>query len=124
MTDLTAAAVPPRLHSARTMTPAKSPWFGEDSRFRWWLIRLLNRLWFTCWADLVSWAMGSHDKALRMCFDQRPCRRDLGRLSSCYCGKVHLPDDQVHDCGWPVDSAGCGRFHESFERVDGTWRCR
>ena len=68
-----------------------------SDKMRWRLAHLLDRLPFTCWASLVSWAMRGHGYTLRRCVDQRDCRRDAaeGKFGDCYCGKISLPDQCI-----------------------------
>jgi hypothetical protein len=61
-------------------------------KFRWWFADLLNRLPWTCWANLVSWALGSKplydrhgDGDIRMDWI---CRTDFENCGACYCGKL------------------------------------
>jgi hypothetical protein len=53
-------------------------------RLRWWTARQLDRLPFTCWADLVGWAQGWH--SLRDVRQDRTCT--TAPTGRCYCGKV------------------------------------
>lgn len=60
---------------------------------RWKLARALNRLPFTCWASLVSWALGDrplvdlsgNEDDVRI---NSMCRNDADRCGRCYCGKI------------------------------------
>lgn len=60
---------------------------GTGARWRWAVARLLDRRKNTCWADLVSWALGSDGYQLP-CKQQSACRADMDRNDSCYCGKI------------------------------------
>ena len=59
---------------------------------RWKIADVLNRLSGTCWANIVSWALGSRPL---IAFDGEGdvrqdslCRRDAARCGRCYCGKI------------------------------------
>jgi hypothetical protein len=61
-------------------------------KLRWKFADLLNRLPRTCWANLVSWALGSKplidrhgDGDIRQDWI---CRKDAGANGRCYCGKI------------------------------------
>lgn len=61
-------------------------------RWRWRIAYALNRLPGTCWANLVSWALGSGplidrygDGDVRA---DSTCRRDAEACGRCYCGKL------------------------------------
>ena len=61
---------------------------------RWRLAYALNRLPFTCWAGLVSWALGSRPLYDHLNEDDvrinSMCRMDAAESSCgrCYCGKL------------------------------------
>lgn len=59
---------------------------------RWRFASALNRLPFTCWAGLVSWALGSRPLIDRQNEDDvrinSMCRRDANACGRCYCGKI------------------------------------
>lgn len=63
---------------------------------RWRIARILNCLPWTCWSELVLWAMdidGTNQRALRPCFAVGECKRDRDEpsLGVCYCGKFASP---------------------------------
>lgn len=70
-------------------------------RWRWRIAGLLNRLSSTCWASIVSWALGS-----RPMLDLSGNEEDVRRTSSCfepgqercYCGKFANPLERL---SWP-----------------------
>lgn len=59
---------------------------------RWKIAGALNRLPFTCWANLVSWTLGSRPLIDRANGDDMRidsmCRRDADACGRCYCGKI------------------------------------
>lgn len=63
-------------------------------KWRWRIAGALNRLPGTCWANLVSWALGS-----RRLFDrhneddvrQNSLCREASASGRCYCGKIAVP---------------------------------
>lgn len=57
------------------------------TRIRWWVAKQLDcRSRRTCWADLVSFALGDRRSPWQPI---RPeCRRDAAANGYCYCGKV------------------------------------
>jgi hypothetical protein len=65
-------------------------------KWRWRIAGWLNRLPRTCWANIVSWALGS-----RPMFDSSGNEDDIRRTSACfqlgdercYCGKYANPLD-------------------------------
>ena len=64
-------------------------------KLRWRIAGVLNRLPRTCWANLVSWALGStplysrhHDNDVRQDWI---CRKDAAASGRCYCGKIERP---------------------------------
>lgn len=60
------------------------------NRIRWRVAYSLNHLPGTCWANLVSWALGSRPLLSRDGDDARQdwmCRPTEG-CGACYCGKV------------------------------------
>ena len=61
------------------------------NKWRWDLAALINRMPGTCWANLVSWALGSRPMLdLRNGDDVRQdwmCASDAARNGRCYCGK-------------------------------------
>lgn len=59
------------------------------SRLRWRTAYALNRLPGLCWANLVSWALGS--APLRETPIDSVCRYDIARTGTCYCGKLRTP---------------------------------
>jgi hypothetical protein len=69
-----------------------------QNRLRWWAAWQLNRLPWTCWANLVSWALHSRPLVDRngdgdvrqdwMCRSDSACGR-------CYCGKIAVPTQAV-----------------------------
>lgn len=62
-----------------------------QNRVRWTVASWLNRLPWTCWTNLVSWAL--HSRPLFARFgdgdirQDRMCRYDLAN-GPCYCGKL------------------------------------
>jgi hypothetical protein len=56
------------------------------SRIRWRIAGWLDRLPFMCWANLVSWALGS--APLSDTRQDSICRSDMERCGICYCGKL------------------------------------
>lgn len=68
----------------------------EDSGpwWRWQVARLLDRLPGTCWASLVSWALGNRPNPWQPI--DWTCRDGLERSGSCYCGKLRTADFDRH----------------------------
>jgi hypothetical protein len=66
------------------------------NRWRWMVASWINRLPRTCWANLVSWALGSRPLLdLRDGDDARQdsiCRFDLSANGTCYCGKLRTSE--------------------------------
>lgn len=62
------------------------------NKWRWDVAHWLNKLPGTCWASLVSWALGNRRLLdLRNGDDVRVdslCRRDAQMCGSCYCGQI------------------------------------
>lgn len=63
-----------------------------QNRVRWTVAHNLNRLPWTCWANLVSWALHSRplvdrhgDGDIRQ---DSICRSDAANCGRCYCGKI------------------------------------
>lgn len=55
------------------------------SRLRWTIAHHLNKLPWTCWTRLVSWALDGGRQDVRQ---DSLCRRDAAECGRCYCGKV------------------------------------
>lgn len=59
---------------------------ARNSRARWKVAWLLDRLPGMCWANLVSWVL--YDERLRDTRQDWMCRQGVARCGTCYCGKV------------------------------------
>lgn len=69
-----------------------------QNRVRWGAAHHLNRLPWTCWARLVSWALHSRPLFSRDGDDVRQdsmCLKDVAPGCHCYCGKLTaVPNEQ------------------------------
>jgi hypothetical protein len=68
-----------------------------QNRVRWTVAHHLNHLPWTCWANLVSWAMHSRPLLSRDGDDMRQdwmCARDAADCGHCYCGKITAAEEQ------------------------------
>jgi hypothetical protein len=64
---------------------------NRRGRLRWWAAHRLNRLPWTCWVDLVDWALDGRARQLAAAVRpraQQSCRADRDTLGCCYCGKL------------------------------------
>jgi hypothetical protein len=84
---------------------------SRRERLRWRIACQLNRLPGQCWADLVSWALGS-------AYNRRPwqpvspgCVQGAAEQGRCYCGKLGA-DGKVAPV-WPQDHATDVTWHTS-----------
>lgn len=68
---------------------------GTGKRWRWWLIRQVDRLPGQCWADLVDFGLDRsiYPWAPRLAI----CAQDAQNCGTCYCGKVARDDVPL----WP-----------------------
>lgn len=65
----------------------------RDSRARWTVARLLDRLPGMCWAQLVGWVYGgTRLRDTRQTYQSGgvDCRTDAQRCGVCYCGRIDL----------------------------------
>lgn len=64
-------------------------------RWRWRVIRLLDRRKDQCWSALVSWALNWYPDETPWWRPSQPqrlnCAFDAARNGSCYCGKLTEP---------------------------------
>jgi hypothetical protein len=71
-----------------------------QNRVRWTVAHHLDRLPWTCWANLVSWTTHSRPLLSRDGDDMRQdwmCARDAADCGRCYCGKVGRPTTDQPD---------------------------
>lgn len=61
-------------------------------KMRWRIAHLLDRLPWTCWTNLVTWALGWNP--LREIGQTDMCRRDAAESGDgcCYCSKISAKD--------------------------------
>lgn len=73
-------------------------------KVRWWLVPLLDRLPWTCWAQLCSWAVNGGEQGDGpgvLTAPGRECRAEsaVHRDRSCWCGKYRDGQLAAHVSG-------------------------
>jgi len=79
--------------------------------WRWWIAFKVKHLRWSCWSDLVQWAIdadpdqGTLRQAAR---GARSCAvsADIARNGVCYCGKIRYPEFDRFCCGRPTRPPG------------------
>ena len=83
-------------------------WYRNDG-WRWRVAQVADKFHRQCWADLVSWALRSHeddpdtpfwDAVRRLPYRQQTlyCHEDALRNGACYCAKVRTAEADADMC--------------------------